>query len=37
MHDSEPEDEENNGNISTQDALKASDAEQFKEAIRKDV
>jgi hypothetical protein len=40
MHDPEvltvPE-EENNENISTRDALKAPDAEQFKEAIRKEV
>ena len=41
MHDPEilsvPEDDENNENISTRDALKAPDAEQFKEAIRKEV
>jgi len=41
MHDSEvlsvPEDDENNENISTRDALRAPDAEQFKEAIRKEV
>ncbi len=41
MHDpkilSVPEDDENNGNISTRDALKAPEAEQFKEAIRKEV
>jgi hypothetical protein len=32
-----PEDDENNENKSTRDALKAPDAEQFKEAIRKEV
>ena len=32
-----PEDDENNENISTRDTLKAPDAEQFKEAIRKEV
>ena len=41
MHDPEilsvPEDDENNENISTRDALKAPDAEQFKEAILKEV
>ena len=41
MHDPEilsvPEDDENNENISTRDALKAPDAKQFKEAIRKEV
>ena len=41
MHDPEilsvPEDDENNENISTRDALKAPDAEQFKEAVRKEV
>ncbi len=42
MHDPEeilsvPENDENNENISTRDALKAPDAEQFKEAIRKEV
>ena len=41
MHDLEilsvPEDDENNEKISTRDALKAPDAEQFKEAIRKEV
>ena len=41
MHDPEilsvPEDDGNNENISTRDALKAPDAEQFKEAIRKEV
>ena len=41
MHDPEilsvPEDDENNENISTRDALKAPDAEQFKEAIREEV
>jgi hypothetical protein len=41
MHDPEilsvPEDDENNENISTRDALKAPDAEQFKEAICKEV
>jgi hypothetical protein len=41
MHDPEilsvPEDDENNKSISTRDALKASDAEQFKKAIRKEV
>jgi hypothetical protein len=41
MHDPEilsvPEDDENNENKSTRDALKASDAKQFKEAIRKEV
>jgi hypothetical protein len=31
------EDDENNENISTRDALKAPDAEQFKEAIRKEI
>ena len=40
MHDPEvltvPE-EENNENISTRDALRAPDAEQFKEAIRKEI
>jgi len=41
MHDPEilsvPEDDENNENTSTpRDALKAPDAEQFKEAIRKE-
>jgi hypothetical protein len=33
----QPEDDENNENISTRDALKAPDAEQSKEAIRKEV
>ena len=41
MHDPEiltvPEDHENNENISTRDVLKAPDAEQFKEAVRKKV
>jgi hypothetical protein len=41
MHDPEilsvPEDDENNENISTRDTLKAPDAEQLKEVIRKDV
>ncbi len=41
IHDPEilsvPEDDENNQNISTRDALKEPDAEQFKEAIRKKV
>jgi hypothetical protein len=42
MHDPEilsvpDEDDENNENISTLDALKAPDAEQLKEAIRKEV
>jgi hypothetical protein len=32
-----PEDDENNENLSTRDALKAPDAKQFKEAIRKKV
>ena len=32
-----PEDDENNENISTREALKAADAEQFKEVIRKKV
>jgi hypothetical protein len=32
-----PEDDENNENLSTRDALKAPDAKQFKEAIRKEV
>ena len=33
----EDDDDDNNENISTRDALKAPDAEQFKEAIRKEV
>jgi hypothetical protein len=41
MHDPEilsiPEDDENNENISTRDTLKAPNAEQFKEAIHKEV
>jgi hypothetical protein len=41
MHDPEipsvPEDDKNNENISTRDALKASGAEHFKEAISKEV
>ena len=41
MHDPEilsvPEDDEKNENISTREARKAPDAEQFKEAIRKEV
>ena len=41
MHDPEilsvPEDDENSENISTRDAFKAPDAEQFKEAICKEV
>jgi hypothetical protein len=41
MHDPEilsvPEDDENNENLSTLDALKAPDAEQFKETICKKV
>ena len=32
-----PEDDENNENISTRDALKAPDAKQFEEVIRKKV
>ena len=41
MHDPEilsvPEDDEKNENISTREARKAPDAEQFKEAIRKEI